>query len=341
MLAIPRIRVARFPDNVTCAVTTSWDDNDRLNLEVLKILESYKIKGTFYIDPGNTTYQNGGLSNRELRTLASKHEVGSHTWSHVDVTKCSKEFLLREYAKPKEYLEDATRKPIVALAYPYGAYSQQAWKIARDCGYLFARTTDEGQTEFPPRNSYLWGVSTYAIGKIQLWPTLVSKRTVLTDVGQLYLTNLTIDWRRLAQRLFQRAMITRGVWHLFGHAQEVLRPKLRKELLEVLDLVARRKDVWYATNQMLFLNEMVKERTHIRQRHGAHESVFDIRVGPSAGCWTKTTPVPLVIDLPEKWSSYEVDIRTTKRGRAEVTELERRILISIFDSGAQIALRRN
>jgi len=49
----PRLEAVKFQRNAACAVTTSWDDNDAANMEILRILESMKLKRTFYVDPGS------------------------------------------------------------------------------------------------------------------------------------------------------------------------------------------------------------------------------------------------------------------------------------------------
>ena len=43
----PHLQIARFPRNAGYAVTTSWDDNDSENLEIMKILDYFKMKATF------------------------------------------------------------------------------------------------------------------------------------------------------------------------------------------------------------------------------------------------------------------------------------------------------
>jgi peptidoglycan/xylan/chitin deacetylase (PgdA/CDA1 family) len=54
-------------------------------------------------------------------------------------TKAKKEML-----ESKKRLEEISGKKIVSFAYPYGNCSQSLKKIALDCGYIFAVSTDHG-----------------------------------------------------------------------------------------------------------------------------------------------------------------------------------------------------
>jgi peptidoglycan/xylan/chitin deacetylase (PgdA/CDA1 family) len=87
----PCLEVARFLENTRCAVTTNWDDNHRSNTETLKILDSMNMRGTFYVDLGNPKWTGDGLTDSQLIELAARHEVGSHTWSNLDLNALRRE----------------------------------------------------------------------------------------------------------------------------------------------------------------------------------------------------------------------------------------------------------
>jgi hypothetical protein len=248
--------------------------------------------------------------------------------------------LHKEFAESKEYLENVTCQRVYGLAYPFGEYSAEAERVARDCGYMFSRTIAEGHVEFPPSNPYLWGISVHAPGsKINLLRTLLSTRTVLSDLGRLYARNLTVDWRRLAMKLFHRAKVTRGVWHLFGHAYELRNQSVRQELLEVCRYVANRSDVWYATNAMLFQNETVKASARITTKTGTK---FQVRVDRPVAIPPVSTPIPLVLEIPKSWSSMpKVKVTTTNSGRYEIGSRGGQHWLDVFDHIAWIEVTRN
>jgi peptidoglycan/xylan/chitin deacetylase (PgdA/CDA1 family) len=193
----------------------------------MKILDSMNMKGTSYVDAGNPRWANNGLSDSQLRELASRHEVASHTWSHPDMRRHSMRVVREELSRSKDYFENAIRRPVLGLAYPFGQYTDGSARIAKECGYLFARTTNEGITTFPPPNPHMWGISVSICDKSLrfLWK-MTSRRTILSPLGRLYATNLAWNWRKLTPRLFKKVQLSNGVLHIFGHASELLRPRL-------------------------------------------------------------------------------------------------------------------
>jgi peptidoglycan/xylan/chitin deacetylase (PgdA/CDA1 family) len=340
----PCLTVARFPKNARSAVTSSWDDNDNANMEIMEILDSMNLRGTFYVDLGSPRWRPRkqpveGLTDSELRSLSARHELGSHTWTHVDVRDCDSRRLREELTKSKESIEIITGQSVLGYSYPYGSYSALCQSIARECLYQFGRASFEGVIDFPPSNPYLWGITVFATERSpHFLKTLVSKRTILTRKGRLYLKNVAADWRGLALRLFERAQMANGVWHMFGHASEVLRPKLKTQFLEVCRHVAFRKDVWYATNGLLFLNEKIRNNVQITESHHDEESVFWVHVKTPAVLATKKTPIPLRLDIPERWGKdFRVEVNTSS-GKADIGQLAGQAWIDIFDSDGEIAV---
>ena len=230
------------------------------------------------------------------------------------------------------------------MAYPWGAYSRKSAGIVRECGYLFARTTKEGHVSFPPRNSYTWGVSVYAKGattaqgrirrkKDLTWRRLLSRKPIL------YAMYRTVDWRRLALKLFDRTRRVNGVWHIYGHSSDFrdLGPDV-EQLMEVFGHVAWRDDVWYATNGMLFLNEIIKQATSITGSRNGPEYVFQIRTSISDNL-SKTTPIPLILWIPSEWSEkFNVEVMTTNTGKVETRRVSKTVWIDIFDRESTIRL---
>lgn len=326
-----RLIAVSFPRNARCAVTTSWDDNERMNLDVSRILDSTQLKGTFYIDPGNP--RNGGLTESEIRQLAETHEIGSHTWSHINMRKSDAITLRRELTESKASLEIATGYPIVGMAYPWGERSVLAERMVRECGYLYARTVEEGHVNFPPSNKYGWGVSVQALPR----PRFLSRK------AYTYVRNLAGDWRKLAVKLFERARTSRGAWHLFGHSWEVLRePELEKDLLEVFRHVAGREDVWYATNGMLFLNELIKQNVQIAKQKQDDRFVFSVRLPSAFEYYVRRTPIPLMVVCPANVTKrHRIEVTTSETGNFYMGLDSNRTWIDIFDTKAEVVITRS
>ncbi len=341
MLEINKIRleVSKFPRNATCAVTSSWDDNNRDNMEILSILDSRNLKGTFYIDPGRE--HGNALADSDIQTLASKQDLGSHTWSHPNLILCDEKKIYHEFRISKDYIENVTGRPIFGLAYPYGKRSPMAEKAAQECGYLFARTVDAGQVAYPPSNPYRWGISVYALGSNLTPRRLLSKRTlrrlVSIKIAKVYYRNLSAGWRTLALKLFEKARRENGVFHLFGHATEILQPGLKDQFLEICSQVCGMDDVWYTTNSTLFLNEIVKNHTSVtRIQHPLHLT-FKIEATFPLNNITRDVPMPLVLVVPISWKDkFRVDVTTTSSGTFKIGERAGQIWIDVYDNAAQV-----
>jgi peptidoglycan/xylan/chitin deacetylase (PgdA/CDA1 family) len=326
----PRLLVAKFPKNARCAVTSSWDDNDRGNMEIARILDSLNLKGTFYIDFSNAKDQ---LSDSQIKTLSERHEVGSHTWSHADMRLSDERKIRRELIESRRHLEKIMGRPVLGLAYPYGHDSPLARKIARESGYLFARTTDLGHVDFPPSNPYSWGVSYYALKRSGRPKRILSRQTI-SKIALVYLVNLTSKSGDLAMKLFEKARQRQGVWHIYGHADEVQLPEHNSEFLNICRNVAGREDVWYTTNSMLFLNEIVKGRLHCSETQRDNRFLFRVSVRPPLETITTSTPMPLrLLDPAGSNTSFQVDVRSK---RFEMGRSLGQLWVNIFANDAEI-----
>ena len=83
-------------------VTTSWDDGQRIDLKLAKLLDKYNLKGTFYV---TKSYRNP-LTQQDLLYLEKcHHELGAHTLNHVKLTRVSKAMAYRQCIESKIYLE--------------------------------------------------------------------------------------------------------------------------------------------------------------------------------------------------------------------------------------------
>jgi peptidoglycan/xylan/chitin deacetylase (PgdA/CDA1 family) len=326
----PHVIIAKFPGNATCAVTTSWDDNDKDNMKIASVLDSFGLKGTFYIDFSDAKEH---LSDSQIRELSGKHEVGSHTWSHADMRSCDESKIQSELTESRKVLEDTTGDRIFGLAYPYGHHTYVAGKIAKECGYIFARTTELGHVNFPPPDHYSWGVSYYALKRSGLPKKLISRHTI-SRTALVYLFNMTSKSSDLALKLLEKAMLREGVWHIYGHADEVIQPVHNEELIRICRHVAGQKHVWYTTNSNLFLNEIVKTRVSIRETQHDSKSVFTVTVVPPREPYLKNAPVPLRLLKPTGWGAnfqFEVKSKSCEVGRSS-----EHVWIDLFDDEAEL-----
>jgi peptidoglycan/xylan/chitin deacetylase (PgdA/CDA1 family) len=87
-----------------------------------------------------------GASIEELRA-AVRHDgitLGSHTWSHPNLTRTSPSDLPAELARPLEWLRQNFDRVIPWLAYPYGLTSPAVERAAAESGYVAALRVSGG-----------------------------------------------------------------------------------------------------------------------------------------------------------------------------------------------------
>jgi len=100
--------------------------------KLLNLLESENVKATFFLT--------GHSANRypELVKLISKknHEIGGHTYSHVNVKKMSEKALLNELDMTKSAIEKNSGKRVYLFRPPGGQINTRALKTLHNHGYL-------------------------------------------------------------------------------------------------------------------------------------------------------------------------------------------------------------
>ncbi|MGB9561270.1 MAG: polysaccharide deacetylase family protein [bacterium] len=115
------------------------------------ILQEEDVKATIFIYPRAVSRYDGFLTWEQIqKMLASGYvDIGSHGMSH---TPLKREFIKRklyyswfvegELVGSKESIEFHIGKPIFAIAYPMGYYSDYVLEAARKAGYLLGFTTE-------------------------------------------------------------------------------------------------------------------------------------------------------------------------------------------------------
>ena len=222
-------------------VTTSWDDGSKLDLKLAEILGRHGIKGTFYV-PRN--YLGNPLEKNDIVMLDKGHEVGSHTLSHMDLTKIALPEADVEIRNSKSYLEDLLGHEVVIFAYPKGRYNEDIKKLVKDCGFIVGRTCKHGGFNFP-EDPYEWQITLHASNGSPLTSLSIWWRNDLS-------ANSLLDWGRRAKLLFDLALAKGGVYHLWGHSWELEGKNEWQKLEMVLAYISHRDGVRYMTNGEIF-----------------------------------------------------------------------------------------
>lgn len=232
----------------TVLVTTSWDDGNRCDLRVAEALARHGLAGTFYV-PIEPFRPGKELSLSQVRGLAGSFEVGGHTVSHRSLTELSDQDQQREISDCKRMLQDRIGAEIFSFCYPKGRLSHATVRHVERAGYSGARTTRmlRSSLQFSPfempttLQAFPHPAQAYVRNAIkgQNWGGLAA---FALRGGR------SRTWVDLGKSLFDRALATGGVWHLYGHSWELEDLNLWDPLDELLSYVARRPEVHYVTN---------------------------------------------------------------------------------------------
>ncbi|MEM3836089.1 polysaccharide deacetylase family protein [Pyrobaculum sp.] len=114
-------------------IALTFDDGYKEHLKIAKYLAGRGIRATFFVIAGLREYMGRKLLEPgDVRAIHEMgHEVGSHTMTHIDMTKTDKDAILEELIRSKEVLEDIIHGAVVSFAYPYGPHSDEAARLAR------------------------------------------------------------------------------------------------------------------------------------------------------------------------------------------------------------------
>ena len=127
-------------------VMLTFDDGYKDNYTILfPLLEKYNLKATIFVVT-DTMWSKGRLSRGDVAEMSASGLVSiqSHTKTHFSLTALDKEDLLDELSSSKQYIEELTGKPVIALCYPSG-YMNAAVRAAAAEYYSYAVLNDGGK----------------------------------------------------------------------------------------------------------------------------------------------------------------------------------------------------
>lgn len=103
-------------------VALTFDDgpDDVFTPQVLDILKKYDVKATFFLIGEKVPY-NKSIVKREKE---EGHEIGNHTYTHINAAKTSKEQIENEVTKTQEVIKEVTGQYPTIFRPPYRALSR-------------------------------------------------------------------------------------------------------------------------------------------------------------------------------------------------------------------------
>lgn len=241
-----------IPDAPRVVVTTSWDDADPADTRIAELLHANALSGTFYVP---MVGYNGRpiLTTHQLRELADAgFEIGAHGLSHKTLLQLPPAQLRIEVADCKNILEQRIGTQISMFCYPNGQYDSRVLREVRLAGYQGARTCRMLSLRFAGNPFELeTTIQAFPHSGSAYLRNLAKARNVSGLLRYAIQLRRIDGWLQMGKRLFDKVLLTGGVWHLYGHSWEIRDFGLWSQLRELLSYVSRRKNVSYMPNVQL------------------------------------------------------------------------------------------
>lgn len=155
-----------YPGGKAKAFNISYDDGVLQDVRLVRLLNTYGLKGTFNLNSGlmirefEWIHESGlavkRLSEKEAAVLYRGHEVASHTYSHPYLDQASESEIIKEMASDRFLLERLMGTNVAGYATPFTYYSDLIAACARRCGFEYARISEESGDYTVPSDFFRW-----------------------------------------------------------------------------------------------------------------------------------------------------------------------------------------
>lgn len=228
----------RFPGGRKKAFTISYDDNVTQDERLIRLMEKYKIKGTFNIIgdwfaeedavfPEDETYIN--VTEKKAKELYDNQflEVANHGMNHTKMTNFPTLHMMEEIVDCRRKLESMYERIITGFAYPYGLYSTELMYVLKNAGIDYARTVVSSYNFQMPEN---W---------LELNPTCHHADPSLSCLTKEFLEDEVTENPYL--------------FYVWGHTFEFDQQDNWYIIEDLFEQIAgKEEDIWYATNGEIF-----------------------------------------------------------------------------------------
>ena len=155
-----------YPGGKTKAFNISYDDGVVQDIRFVELLNRFGLKGTFNLNYGlmhqNFTWEHEcGMTVRripedQVAAVYAGHEIASHSYSHPYFDNASETEILKELGSDKFFLEKLFGREVAGYATPFYYYSDTMASCVRQCGFEYARISEESCDYSIPTDFYRW-----------------------------------------------------------------------------------------------------------------------------------------------------------------------------------------
>ena len=215
----------RFPNGKTKIFNVTYDDGVLQDVRFVALLNRYGLKGTFNLNSGlmesefEWTHESGRvikrLSKEKAVPLYQGHEIACHTLTHPYMHDLSEQEILHELQEDKANLEKLFGREVKGFAVPFDYYSERIENCVRQCGFSYARISQESRSFAPQTDYYNW------------------KATVFHTDPEL--EQLTRQFIKSDEEL--------AIFQIVGHSYDLDVEKLWDRIENVFRMIAAHKDI--------------------------------------------------------------------------------------------------
>lgn len=215
----------RFPNGKTKVFNVTYDDGVLQDVRFVALLNKYNLKGTFNLNSGlmerefEWTHESGRvikrLSKEKAVPLYQGHEIACHTLTHPYMHDLTEQEILHELWEDKANLEKLFGREVKGFAVPFDYYSERIENCVRQCGFSYARISQESRSFAPQTDYYNW------------------KATVFHTDPEL--EQLTRQFIETDQEL--------AVFQIVGHSYDLDVEKLWDKIENVFRMIAAHKEI--------------------------------------------------------------------------------------------------
>jgi peptidoglycan/xylan/chitin deacetylase (PgdA/CDA1 family) len=224
-------------------VTTSWDDGHPLDARLADVLSRHGFRATFYVPVSNRE----GLPvmpPADLRRLDQGFEIGSHTIDHCYLSSVGAVEARRQVRGGKEQIEQILGHEVSGFSYPGGHHTAEHRHLVIESGFEYARTTSDFHRTSPV-DPFITPTT------IQFYPHtrdvyvrhFISRGGWRERTGLFRVAMRPGDFMSRLRGMLDHVCVRGGVFHLWGHSQELERFDGWRHLETLLSYAAERVPV--------------------------------------------------------------------------------------------------
>lgn len=226
-----------YPCGKRKAFNVTYDDGVLQDVRFVELLNRYRLKGTFNLNSGlmerqfEWTHESGcvvkRLSPNAAASLYEGHEIASHTLTHPYMDSFSREEILRELSADKANLEKLFGRKIKGFAVPFYYYSDLIEQCVKECGFEYARISEESHSFSPQNDRYRWRATVFHCDDnlenlTQQFLETEEELAVFQIVGHSYDLDVENMWERME-----------GMFAAIGRQDDIL-PMTTLEIIDYL-----------------------------------------------------------------------------------------------------------